>query len=89
MLEALNNRRKYPRHNKWRDAWIESDCIVIHCVPKEIKEYLLRDSKEDVEFSNNKYRELLSQREQQEESDRQRDEEEKKRIDDALDDLDL
>ena len=51
--------RRFPRHTMWRDAWIEGDCIVIHCVPDEIEKYHADDIREDVKNSNFKYRQYL------------------------------
>lgn len=51
--------RRFPRHTMWRDAWIEGEYIVIHCVPDEIKKYHADDIKEDVKNANSKYRQYL------------------------------
>ncbi|MBU1421633.1 MAG: toll/interleukin-1 receptor domain-containing protein [Bacteroidetes bacterium] len=51
--------RRFPRHTMWRDAWIEGEYIVIHCVPDEIEKYHADDIKEDVKNSNSKYRQYL------------------------------
>ncbi len=51
--------RSFPRHSMWRQAWIEGDYIVIHCVPEELEKYHLNDLKQDVANSNAKYRKYL------------------------------
>jgi hypothetical protein len=63
--EIFDAERQFPRHNMWRRAWIESDYIVINCVPDEMKRYHLNDLKEDVTNSNAKYREYLLRVERQ------------------------
>ena len=44
-------RRKSPRHNGWRHAWIEGDSIAVQCGLSEAKDQLT-DLKEDVNFAN-------------------------------------
>jgi len=50
----------------WRDAWIEGEYIVVHCVPDEIEKYHANDLKEDVTNSNLKYRQYLTEEAQKE-----------------------
>lgn len=45
--------RRFPRHNMWREAWVEGDCIVVKCALDELERYHLRDLKQDVETANN------------------------------------
>jgi hypothetical protein len=58
--------RRFPRHTMWRDAWIEGEYIVVHCVPDEIEKYHANDLKEDVTNSNLKYRQYLTEEAQKE-----------------------
>lgn len=58
--------RRFPRHTMWRDAWIEGEYIVIHCVPDEIGKYHANDIKEDVKNANLKYRQYLLEEAQKE-----------------------
>lgn len=51
--------RRFPRHTMWRDAWIEGEYIVVHCVPDAMEKYHANDIKEDVNKSNSKYRQYL------------------------------
>jgi hypothetical protein len=51
--------RRFPRHTMWRDAWIEGEYIIIHCVPDEMGRFHANDLKEDVYNSNSKYRQYL------------------------------
>jgi hypothetical protein len=81
--------REFPRHSMWRRAWIESDYVIVHCVPEEMKQYHLRDVKQDVASSNAKYRDYLMRAERQRVSDAQRLEKERGMLDDTLDGLDL
>jgi hypothetical protein len=53
--------RKFPRHTMWRRAWIEGKHIVIHCGLEEIEKYHLNDLQEDVNNSNKKYRDYLTE----------------------------
>jgi len=58
--------RRFPRHTMWRDAWIEGEYILIHCVPEEIEKYHANDIKEDVKNANSKYRRYLMEEAQKE-----------------------
>jgi len=58
--------RRFPRHTMWRDAWIEGEYIVVHCVPDEIGKYHANDLKEDVKNTNSKYRQYLMEEAQKE-----------------------
>ena len=81
--------RRFPRHTMWRKAWIEGNSAVVYCVPEEIKKYHLRDLKEDVATSNQKYREHLQRIEARKAQEVQRQDAQRKSLDDSLDDLDL
>ena len=87
--QIFDAEREFPRHSMWRRAWIESDYVVVHCVPEEMKQYHLRDVKQDVANSNGKYREYLMRVERQRVSDAQRLDKEKGMLDDTLDGLEL
>jgi TIR domain len=87
--EIFDAEREFPRHSMWRRAWIESDYVIVHCVPEEMKQYHLRDLKQDVASSNAKYREYLMRVERQRVSDAQRLDKEKRMLDDTLDGLEL
>lgn len=88
-VQIFDAERQFPRHTMWRHAWIEGRHIIVHCVPEEIKKYHLRDLKQDVGRSNDKYREYL----QRVAAARARQEAEERRLleglNDALDDLNL
>ena len=43
----------------WRRAWIDGFYIVVYCGIDEVKKYHLKDLKEDVATTNQKYREYL------------------------------
>ena len=43
----------------WREAWVEDNFIVIHCVPEELEKYHVSDLKEDIVNANTKYRQYL------------------------------
>jgi hypothetical protein len=58
--QLFDNERQFPRHTMWREAWIEGNFIVVDCVPEEIEQYHLRDLKEDVAKTNQKYRDYLA-----------------------------
>lgn len=49
---AFDERRKFPRHSMWRNAWIDGDYIVVNCPLDELKAHHLDDLKEDVEVAN-------------------------------------
>lgn len=58
-IQIFEAERRFPRHSRWRRAWIEGNYIIIHCVPDEVPRYHLKDLHEDVRKSNLKYREYL------------------------------
>jgi hypothetical protein len=87
--QIFDAERESPRHGMWRRAWIESDYLIVHCVPEEMKQYHLRDVKQDVANSNQKYRDYLMRVERQRVSDAQRRDKEKRMLGDTLDGLDL
>jgi hypothetical protein len=87
--QIFDAEREFPRHSMWRRAWIESDYVVVYCIPEEMKQYHLRDVKQDVANSNGKYREYLMRVERRRVSDAQRLDKEKGMLDDTLDGLEL
>jgi hypothetical protein len=64
--QIFNAERRFPRHTTWRDAWIEKEFIIIHCVPEELEKIHLGDLKEDVLNANTKYRQYLFEQAQRE-----------------------
>lgn len=81
--------RRFPRHTMWRKAWIEGNNAVVYCVPEELKQYHLRDLKEDVATSNTKYREHLQRIAVRKAHEAQKQAAQNQVLDNALDDLDL
>jgi hypothetical protein len=81
--------RRFPRHTMWRKAWVDGLHIVVYCVPDEVKQYHLRDIKEDVETSNQKYRDFLHREATRNAQKIAREEKELSVLDTALDDLDI
>jgi hypothetical protein len=64
-LQIFAQERRIPRHRMWRHAWIEHNYIVVDCVPEDLEQYLLKDLKEDVRNSNEKYRAHLAEKEEE------------------------
>ena len=64
-VQLFDKERSFPRHTMWRHAWIEGSYIVVDCVPDEIEQYHLRDLREDVNNSNQKYSQFLARSEAQ------------------------
>lgn len=62
--QIFDAERQFPRHSMWRTAEVEGDNIVVDCVPEELEQYHLRDLKEDVRNTNEKYRGYLTHEEQ-------------------------
>lgn len=81
--------RRFPRHTMWRKAWIEGNNAVVYCVPEELKQYHLRDLKNDVATSNTKYREHLQRIAVRKAHEAQKQAAQNQALDNALDDLDL
>ncbi|MDD5131306.1 MAG: toll/interleukin-1 receptor domain-containing protein [bacterium] len=86
-VEYFDAERQFPRHTMWRRAWIEGNCVVVHCVPDEIAKYHLKDLKQDVQNANAQYREYLKKVAQQEAKHNHLEREEQRSLDRALDDL--
>lgn len=84
-IQIFKEERRFPRHTMWRDACVDGQYIIVHCCLDEIKKYHLRDIKQDVENTNQKYREYLHKQEIEQEKERQREEKERKEIDEAVD----
>lgn len=87
--EIFEAERRFPRHTMWRKAWVEGNCIVVYCVPDEVKQYHLRDIKQDVVSSNSKYRDELRRREMQRVREAQKQFAQRNALDSALGDLDI
>jgi hypothetical protein len=87
--QIFDAERRFPRHTMWRRAWVEEKHIVVHCVPSEVKQYHLKDIKQDVANSNAKYREFLRRVAQEEARKVQRETREQAVLDDAFDGLDF
>lgn len=81
--------RSFPRHNMWRDAWIEGDCVVVKCAVEEIERYHLRDLKEDVAKANADYTQALRIHEEQKRRKRKLARKQKEERDSKLDQLDF
>lgn len=81
--------RSFPRHNMWREAWVEGDCVVIKCALDEIERYHLRDLKEDVAKANTDYTQALRIHEEKERQKREQARKQKEERDGKLDQLDF
>ena len=86
-VQIFDGERRFPRHTMWRRAWIEGKHAVVHCCLDEVKRFHLRDLKQDVATSNEKYREYLHRLAIEEMKEQKRAEDERNSIDDALDGL--
>ena len=76
----FTEKRKFPRHSMWREAWIEGKYIVVHCVPEEIEQYHLKDLREDVQNVSLKYNQLLEQQRRNLKDDERRKQEEREKL---------
>ena len=88
-VEIFEAERQFPRHTMWRKAWVEGKHIVVYCVPDEVRQYHLRDIKQDVQTCNEKYRQYLHREAMQRARKEQQETEERKGLDSALDDLEF
>lgn len=88
-VEIFDAERQFPRHTMWRKAWVEGRYVVVYCVPEEVKQYHLRDIKQDIQSCNEKYRQYLHREAMQRVREKQKEIEEKKALDSALDGLDF
>lgn len=57
----FNSIRAQPRHESWRDAWVEDDYIVIHAPLAEVDDLHIQFLLEDVRTANEQYRAFLSE----------------------------
>jgi hypothetical protein len=80
--ELFNQERQFPRHTRWREAWIEGNFIVVDCVPEEIEQYHLRDLKEDVAKTNQNYRDYLARVARAQKQEKEAEQKEKSRLED-------
>lgn len=85
----FEEKRRFLRHSMWRRAWIEGNNAVVYCVPDELKQYHLRDLKEDVAAANIKYRGYLQLIEVRRADEAHRQSVQRRVLDSVLDDLDL
>jgi hypothetical protein len=87
-VQIFEEERRFPRHGRWRHAWIEGRAIVVYCPLDEVKLHS-KDVKQDVANSNQKYREYLHRLALQEEKERKRRGDEGKKIDEAIGGIDF
>jgi len=80
--QLFDQERRFPRHSMWREAWVEGRHIVVDCVPEEIEQYHLRDLKEDVAKTNEKYRDYLGKVARAQKQQQEAEQKEKSRLDD-------
>ncbi len=78
--EIFDAERRFPRHSMWRRAWIEGEYVVIHCVPTELEQYHLKDLRQDVQTTNSKCRQYLTERAQEEAKKDQKEKEEREQL---------
>lgn len=87
-VQIFEEERRFPRHARWRRAWIEGKGLIVHCPLDEVRLHS-DDIKQDVASSNQKYREYLHRLALQKEKERKRKDEERKKIDDAISGIDF
>ena len=87
-VQIFQEEHRFPRHSMWRHAWIAGQCIVVHCPLDEVKDNL-RDIKQDVANTNQKYREYLRKYAIEQEKYQQRKKKEREEINKAVDELDF
>ena len=54
-VKIFEEKRRFPRHPVWRNAWVVGAHIVIDCVPEELEQSGLNHLKEDVTNANNEF----------------------------------
>jgi len=85
----FDQNRSFPRHNMWRKAWVERDCIVVKCALEEIERYHLRDLKEDVAKTNSDYSQAVKVHHEKEKKKQELARKQKEERDGKLDQLDF
>jgi hypothetical protein len=51
-VKIFEERRRFPRHPIWRNAWVLGAHIVVECVPEELEQFGLNHLQEDVANAN-------------------------------------
>ena len=87
--DFFDQAREFPRHTRWRKAWLEGDCVVVKCALDELAKYHLRDLKKDVATANKNYLQAKADADQRRQIERARKEKARKKRDNVLDQLDL
>ncbi|HEY5911176.1 MAG TPA: hypothetical protein VJA21_11290 [Verrucomicrobiae bacterium] len=59
-VTLFEQERRFPRHSKWRNAWVVGTHIVIECVPEDLEQFGLNHLKEDAANANNKFVEWIA-----------------------------
>ena len=54
-VKIFEQKRRFPRHPIWRNAWVVGAHIVIDCVPEELEQFDLNHLKEDVVNANKEF----------------------------------
>lgn len=56
-VKIFEQERRFPPHQRWRNAWVLGPHIVVECVPEELEQFQLNHLKEDVANVNKKFSE--------------------------------
>jgi hypothetical protein len=54
-VKIFEQKRRFPRHPVWRNAWVVGAHIVIDCSPEGLEQFGLNHLKEDVADANNEF----------------------------------
>ena len=86
--DLFNKIRSFPRHTKWREAWIDGDCVVIKTSLDELGSNL-EELKEDVATTHENYMRAKEQADQERQREKEQEEKEQKERNNVLDKLDF
>lgn len=87
--DFFDQAREFPRHTRWRKAWIEGDCVVVNCALDELAKYHLRDLKKDVATANKNYMQAKADADRQKQIERAQREKAMRERDNVLEQLDF
>ena len=62
-VKIFEQKRRFPRHPRWRKAWVAGAHIVVECVPEELEHFQLNHLQEDVADANKDFLEWAAKNE--------------------------
>ncbi|HWI57049.1 MAG TPA: hypothetical protein VNZ22_07470 [Bacillota bacterium] len=54
-VKIFEQKRRFPRRSRWRNAWVAGAHIVIDCIPEELEQFALNHLQEDGAQTNQSF----------------------------------